>query len=80
MIGKAGKVGFLIGSEKRGEATTLPIKANQVNKYMRHFWGKENDIIGDFKVVGINEKGEEHHISSWKQFSVGISTAEYWSK
>lgn len=62
LIGKEGKVGFLVGSGKRGEATTMPIIANQVNKYMWHFWGKENDISGNFKVVGINEDGEEHPI------------------
>jgi len=34
LIGKEGKVGFLVGSGRRGKATTMPIIANQVNKYM----------------------------------------------
>lgn len=79
LIGKEGKVGFLVGSGKVGEATTLPIIANQTNKYMWHFWGKEDEISGDFKVIGVNEAGEEHPIlvssnnSVWAYENVGMS-------
>lgn len=62
LIGKEGKVGFLVGSGKKGEAVALPMIANKVNKYMWHFWGDKNTLSGDFKVVGIDEKGKEHRV------------------
>lgn len=62
LIGKEGKVGFLIGSGKKGNPVSLPIIANKANKYMWHFWGDKDTIGGDFKVVGIDEQGEKHKV------------------
>lgn len=62
LIGKEGKVGFLIGSGEKGEAVEEPIIANKENKYMWHFWGEQELLSGDFKVVGIDEKGKEHPV------------------
>ena len=62
LIGEEGKVGFLVGSGKKGEVVGTPIIANEINKYMWHFWGEEETINGDFKVVGTNEDGEEHPV------------------
>ncbi|MCG7346451.1 DUF4871 domain-containing protein [Sporosarcina sp. ACRSL] len=62
LIGEEGKVGFLVGSGEKGEAEAEPIIANQANKYMWHFWGDEDDLSGDFKVIGVNEEGEDHPV------------------
>lgn len=62
LIGKKDKVGFIVGSVQDGKAVEQPIIANKVNKYMWHFWGKEEAISGDFKVVGIDEKGKVHPV------------------
>lgn len=62
LIGEEGKVGFLVGSGKKGEAVEVPIIANEGSKYMWHFWGKEDELIGDFKVVGTDKEGKEHPV------------------
>jgi hypothetical protein len=79
LIGEEGKVGFLVGSGKKGEVVGTPIIANEVNKYMWHFWGEEETINGNFKVVGTNEDGEEHPVlvianeEVWEYSNSGIS-------
>lgn len=62
LIGEEGKVGFLIGSGKKGEAVEEKIIANKANKYMWHFWGDKDSISGDFKVVGTDKEGKEHPV------------------
>ncbi|MDQ0232591.1 hypothetical protein [Metabacillus malikii] len=50
-IGDNGKLGF-------GEYG--PFKAGETQKYMWHFWGKQETLTQPFKVIGINkESGEE---------------------
>ncbi|MFJ7665990.1 DUF4871 domain-containing protein [Lysinibacillus sp. NPDC097195] len=62
LIGEEEKVGFLVGSGKKGEVVEEKIIANKANKYMWHFWGDQNRISGDFKVVGIDKKGKAHPV------------------
>ncbi|MGA3601750.1 DUF4871 domain-containing protein [Lysinibacillus agricola] len=62
LIGEEGKVGFLVGSGKKGEAVEEKIIANKANKHMWYFWGEKDSISGDFKVVGIDKEGKEHPV------------------
>ncbi|GAB0168936.1 DUF4871 domain-containing protein [Lysinibacillus sp. CTST325] len=62
LIGEEGKVGFLVGSGKKGEVVEEKIIANKVNKYMWYFWGDKDSISGDFKVVGTDKEGKEHPV------------------
>ncbi|WP_158735813.1 DUF4871 domain-containing protein [Alteribacillus sp. YIM 98480] len=62
LVGKEEKLGFLVGSGKEGEAAVQPIVKGKANKYMWHFWGSEEELNGDFKVVGINETGEREKV------------------
>lgn len=46
---------------------------------MWHFWGEEDKISGDFKVVGIDKDGKEHPVllsgnnTVWQYSNVSIS-------
>ncbi|KAB2336342.1 DUF4871 domain-containing protein [Cytobacillus depressus] len=62
LVGEEGRIGFLVGSGKEGVAEAQPIIAGKGNKYMWHFWGEKEEFEGNLKVVGINEKGEEHKV------------------
>lgn len=62
LIGQEGKVGFLVGSGKKGEAVEEKIIANEENKYMWYFWGDKDSISGDFKVVGTDNEGKEYPV------------------
>ena len=62
LIGEEGKVGFLVGSGKTGEAVEEKFIANKASKYMWHFLGEIDRISGDFKVVGIDKEGKEHPV------------------
>jgi len=79
LIGEEEKVGFLIGSGKKGEAVEMPIISNEVNKYMWHFWGDKDSISGDFKVVGTDKEGKEHPVlvigndTVWQYSNISIS-------
>ncbi|WP_416150053.1 hypothetical protein ACM26V_03370 [Salipaludibacillus sp. HK11] len=79
LVGEEERIGFLVGSGKEGEAEANPIIAGKGNKYMWHFWGEKEEFEGNLKVVGINEKGEEHKVllnnmrSVWEYPNVGIS-------
>mgnify|MGYP001156627584 CR=1 FL=1 len=79
LIGKEGKVGILVGSGNEGEAVATKFIANQPDKYMWHFWGEEDKISGDFKVVGVDEDGKEHPVllfgnnAVWQYSDVSIS-------
>jgi len=52
MIGDEGRLGFIYG-----KAATL--KAGELNKYMWHFWGAEDELDGRFKVIGTNQDTKE---------------------
>ena len=79
LIGEEGKVGFLVGSGKKGEVVEEKIIANKANKYMWHFWGDKDSISGDFKVVGTDKEGKEHPVlisgddTVWKYSNTSIS-------
>ncbi|MFS0689272.1 DUF4871 domain-containing protein [Sporosarcina sp. 179-K 8C2 HS] len=73
LIGVEEKLGFLIGSGKEGVVEVEPIIKGKANKYMWHFWGKDEELNGNFKVVGINEKGEEHKVLIQ---NMGMTTSE----
>ncbi len=62
LIGKEGRLGFLIGSGKKGESEVQPIVHGKANKYMWHFWGEKEEFEGPLKIIGIDEEGEEHKI------------------
>ncbi|MCG3089429.1 hypothetical protein [Sporosarcina cyprini] len=44
LIGEKGKLGFLVGSEKEGEAEAQPIIAEKSSKYMWYFWGDKKEL------------------------------------
>lgn len=81
LVGEKGRIGFLVGSGKEGEAEAQPIIGGEGNKYMWHFWGEKEEFEGKLKVVGINEKGEEHKVligmsnndKVWEYPNIGIS-------
>ncbi|MGG0655358.1 hypothetical protein [Rummeliibacillus pycnus] len=79
LIGKEGRMGFLIGSGSGDHVAIDPIIEGKGNKYMWHFWGNKDEFDGPLKVVGINEKGEKHKILTdgdskvWSYPGVGIS-------
>ena len=79
LIGEEGKVGFLVGSGKKGEVVEEKIIANKANKYMWHFWGDKDSISGDFKVVGTDKEGKEHPVlvsgddTVWQYSNTSIS-------
>ncbi|MDL4840215.1 hypothetical protein [Aquibacillus rhizosphaerae] len=53
MLGEEGQLGFIYDG---GEITKF--YPNKVNKYMWHFWGSEEDLEGDLKVVGTHNESE----------------------
>lgn len=74
LIGKEGRLGFLVGSGSEDAVQINPIIKGQPNKYMWHFWGNEDEFDGPLKVVGINEKGKKHKIlKNDNSGNVGIS-------
>ena len=79
LLGKEGKIGFLVGTGKKGEAVAEPIIANQANKYMWHLWGNPEIISGDFKVVGTDAKGKEQPVllmdnkTVWQYSDISVS-------
>ncbi|WP_342471914.1 DUF4871 domain-containing protein [Metasolibacillus sp. FSL H7-0170] len=56
MIGIKDKAGFIYNKE------TIPFTANEPNKYMWHFWGDEDELKGDIKVIGIFEDEPDEKI------------------
>ncbi|UOQ44958.1 DUF4871 domain-containing protein [Halobacillus salinarum] len=62
LIGKKNRLGFLLGSGKRGKAKPELIVEDQPYKYMWHFWGKSEELNGNLTVVGLNEAGEKHKV------------------
>lgn len=74
LLGKEGRLGFLVGSGNEDDIKIDPIIKGKPNKYMWHFWGNDDEFDGPLKVVGINEKGEKHKIiQADNSVNVGIS-------
>jgi len=57
MIGEEGRLGFLYE-----DIEGLRFYPNKTQKYMWHFWGNEDELIGDFKVLGTHENSNEEII------------------
>lgn len=58
MIGIENKLGFEYD-------TTLPIKAGKTNKYLFHFWGQKDELLGKLEVVATHqESGKTIHVFS----------------
>ncbi|WP_342601090.1 hypothetical protein MHB48_08835 [Psychrobacillus sp. FSL H8-0483] len=57
MIGEEGRLGFLY--DDREVDRFYP---NKTQKYMWHFWGNEDELIGDFEVLGTHENSNEELI------------------
>jgi hypothetical protein len=53
MIGEKGKVAFI------HDDTTTRFYAGHEQKYMWHLWGDEDELSGQFKVVGVNKETKE---------------------
>lgn len=54
MIGEEGRLGFIYD-----DAEVVRFYPDKVQKYMWHFWGKEDELIGDFEVLGTHENSKE---------------------
>lgn len=53
MIGEKNRIGFIYDED-------IGFKPHQVNKYMWHFWGEQEELEGALKVIGKNTNtGEE---------------------
>ena len=57
MIGEEGRLGFIYDD---GEGSRF--YPNKTYKYMWHFWGNEDELIGDFEVLGTHENSNEEII------------------
>lgn len=54
MIGEEGRLGFIYD-----DSEVVRFYPNKTQKYMWHFWGNEEELIGDFKVLGTHENSDE---------------------
>lgn len=54
MIGKKGRLGFIYD-----DSEVVRFYPNKVQKYMWHFWGEEQELEGELKVVATHEKEDE---------------------
>lgn len=52
MIGEEGRIGFIYDDTKTEPTRFYP---NKPNKYMWHFWGKEDELNGTLKVVATHQ-------------------------
>ncbi|MDN4608132.1 hypothetical protein [Sporosarcina highlanderae] len=57
MIGEEGRLGFIYD-----DSEVVRFYPNKTQKYMWHFWGNEDELIGDFKVLGTHEDSDEEII------------------
>ncbi|MFC4408955.1 hypothetical protein ACFOZY_00755 [Chungangia koreensis] len=68
MIGEEGRVGFIYeGSE------VDKFYPNKTQKYMWHFWGNEDELIGDFEVLGTHENSDEELVIVSKTNNTSLS-------
>lgn len=54
MIGEEGRLGFIYD-----DSEVVRFYPDKVQTYMWHFWGNEDELIGDFKVLGTHENSDE---------------------
>ncbi|MEG0416715.1 MAG: hypothetical protein RR565_11340, partial [Erysipelothrix sp.] len=54
MIGEEGRLGFIYD-----DAEVVRFYPDQVQKYMWHFWGEEQELEGELKVVATHEHDDE---------------------
>lgn len=54
MIGEEGAAGFIYE-----DSEVVRFYPNKIQKYMWHFWGSEEDITGEFLVIGTHEETQE---------------------
>lgn len=54
MIGEEGRLGLIYDDDE-----TMRFYPNKENKYMWHFWGSDEELEGELKIVGIHEDGKE---------------------
>ena len=54
MIGEEGRLGFIYD-----DSEVVRFYPNKTQKYMWHFWGNEEELIGDFKVLGTHENSDK---------------------
>lgn len=54
MIGEEGRLGFVYD-----DTEVVRFYPNKTQKYMWHFWGNEDELVGDFEVLGIHESSDE---------------------
>lgn len=57
MIGEEGRLGFIYD-----DSEVVRFYPNKTQKYMWHFWGNEDELIGDFEVLGTHEDSDEEII------------------
>jgi len=57
MIGEEGHLGFIYD-----DSEVLRFYPNKTQKYMWHFWGNEDELMGDFKVLGTHENSDEENV------------------
>ncbi|WP_339254248.1 hypothetical protein NSQ43_07045 [Sporosarcina sp. FSL W8-0480] len=57
MIGEEGRLGFIYDNSE-----VVRFYPNKTQKYMWHFWGNEDELIGDFEVLGTHEDSDEEII------------------
>ncbi|WP_336822885.1 hypothetical protein [Sporosarcina sp. USHLN248] len=54
MIGEEGRLGFIYD-----DSEVVRFYPDKTQKYMWHFWGNEDELIGDFIVLGTHENSDE---------------------
>ena len=57
IIGEEGRLGFLYDDRE-----VVRFYPNKTQKYMWHFWGNEDELIGDIEVLGTHENSDEEII------------------
>lgn len=68
MIGEEGRLGFIYDDSE--VSRFYPTKTQ---KYMWHFWGNDDELIGDFKVLGTHENSEEEILIVPKKSVISLS-------
>lgn len=63
MIGEEGRLGFVYD-----DSEPVRFYPTKTQKYMWHFWGNDDELIGDFKVLGTQENSDEEILIVPKQY------------